>query len=296
MFQSSLRLVYCVLIPFFILITAIFLSCIIAYFIVILSNNSLPLNQTISRLTQVLLVLSIFPALRLLHFNKQDLGFAERKVFGKQFIQGLLLGIITLLPVFILLYLLNVHVIDTSKVWTFSYLAKKMSLALLTAGLISFIEEPLFRGIILISLKQKTSVFIAVFFSAFYYALVHFLQNKTTIPANELNLFSSFQLAQQAFANLLNPSILSAFLALLMVGIFLAFLRLHFPVSLGLCIGCHTSWVWQIKMSKELFNTDFASPYAYLVSPYDGIIGGLVSLWLGLAILCYLFFQREKFS
>jgi len=91
---------------------------------------------------------------------------------------------------------------------------------------------------------------------------------------------------------LLNPNILSAFFALLMVGIFLAVLRTQVKASLGLCIGCHTCWVWQIKMSKSLFNTDFSSEYLYLVSSYDGVIGPLVTGWLLLAITGYFVYQR----
>ena len=84
-----------------------------------------------------------------------------------------------------------------------------------------------------------------------------------------------------------------------MVGIFLGVLRTQVKVSLGLCIGCHTCWVWQIKMSKQLFNTDFSSEYLYLVSSYDGVIGPLVTGWLMLAIAGYFVYQqinKAKFS
>ncbi|MFZ2726770.1 MAG: CPBP family intramembrane glutamic endopeptidase [Methylococcaceae bacterium] len=290
--MSLFRIAYNVLMPLFILIVSTAIACIIGYGLVLLTDNHLPLAKTISRITEVLLILSIFPALSILKLTKVDLGFSEKKIFSKQLIKGFTLGLSTLLPVFIVLYALGVHVIDDSKIITLAFFAKKISLALLTALIISLLEEPLFRGLIFISLKNKVSTVAAVFFSAFYYALVHFLQNKTEISANELSLLTSFQLAAGAFANLFNPSILSAFIALLMVGVFLAMIRLKIPNSLGWCIGCHTAWVLQIKLSKEFFNTDFNSDYGYLVSHYDGVIGGLVSVWLLLAMTVYWIYQR----
>ncbi|MFZ2312129.1 MAG: CPBP family intramembrane glutamate endopeptidase, partial [Methylobacter sp.] len=82
--------------------------------------------------------------------------------------------------------------------------------------------------------------------------------------------------------------------ALLMVGIFLGVLRAQVKESLGLCIGCHTCWVWQIKMSKSLFNTDFNSEYLYLVSSYDGVVGPLVTVWLILAVGSYFVYKKVQ--
>jgi hypothetical protein len=47
-------------------------------------------------------------------------------------------------------------------------------------------------------------------------------------------------------------------------------------------------------MNKKLFNTDFSSDYAYLVSSYDGVIGPLVTVWLMLAIAAYLIYRRAN--
>jgi CAAX protease family protein len=169
---------------------------------------------------------------------------------------------------------------------------KKMTLTLLLALIISWIEEPLFRGILLTGLQRKLSVAAAIIVSATYYAVLHFLDASTNIPYQELTILSGFELLGEAFANLLNPEILPAFWALIMVGIFLGILRTRIKASLGLCIGCHTCWVWQIKMSKSVFNTNFSSDYLYLVSSYDGVIGPLVTGWLSLAIIGFILYRR----
>jgi len=64
--MSLFRIAYNVLIPLLVLLGATAIACIIGYGLVLLSDNHLPLAKTISRITEVLLILSIFPALSIL--------------------------------------------------------------------------------------------------------------------------------------------------------------------------------------------------------------------------------------
>jgi membrane protease YdiL (CAAX protease family) len=287
-----MRYLFYALIPFLVLLAATTLSCTLGYFIVLGIGDAIPFRQILTRSTQLFLVLSIFPAMAYLKINKEALGFAPTWLFFKQLLQGFGLGFITLLPVFIILSVLEINVLDETQVVTVGLLAKTMTINLLLALLISLIEEPLFRGLLLVSLHKKMSVIAAILISSIYYAGLHFLSIKTDLPVQDINAFSGFKLLGEAFGNLINPANLPAFFALLMVGIFLGVLRTQVKVSLGLCIGCHTCWVWQIKMSKKLFNTDLSSEYLYLVSDYDGIIGPLVAGWLLLAIAGYFIYQQ----
>jgi len=287
-----MRYLFYTFVPLLVLLAAISLACIVSYFIVQGIGEFVPFRKIISKSTQLFLVLSIFPAMAYLKINKEELGFAPRPVFLKQLLQGFGLGFLTLMPVFIILYVLEINVIDETHTWTFGLLARDIIISLLLALIISLIEEPLFRGILLAGLSKKLPVIVAILISSTYYAALHFLSSKTDIPVQDINLFSGFKLLGEAVGNLLNPSILSAFFALLLVGVFLAVLRTQVKASLGLCIGCHTCWVWQIKMSKKLFNTDFSSDYLYLVSSYDGVIGPLVTGWLMLAIAGYFLYQQ----
>jgi uncharacterized protein len=290
--QAMIRYLFYTIVPLLVLLAALSLACIVSYFIVLGIGDFISFRQIINRLAQLFLVLSIFPIMVYLKISKEELGFAARPVFLKQLFQGFGLGFITLTPVFIVLYMLKINVLDETQLWTAGLLARYMVINLLLALLISLIEEPLFRGIMLTSLSKKLPVMAAIIISSTYYAALHFFSSKTDIPVQDIGLFSGFKLLGEAFGNLLNPQILSAFFALLMVGIFLGVLRTQVKASLGLCIGCHTCWVWQIKMSKKLFNTDLISEYLYLVSNYDGVIGPLVTGWLMLAIGGYFVYQR----
>lgn len=284
--------IFYALIPLMVLLATASLASLAGYFIMLGIGDQLPLRKVITKTTQLFLVLSIFPAMAWLKISKEELGFAARSVFLKQLWQGFGLGLLTLLPVFVVLYALGVNVLDEGQHWTAGLIAKKTALSLLLALIISLIEEPIFRGILLVGLKKKLPVIAAIVISSLYYAALHFLNSKTDVPHQAVHLFSGFPLMLEAFTNLLNPEISSAFFALLLVGIFLAILRTQVKASLGLCIGCHTCWVWQIKMSKTLFNADLNSDYGYLVSSYDGVIGPLVTGWLGCAVIGYCIYKN----
>jgi membrane protease YdiL (CAAX protease family) len=285
------------LVPLLILLAAISLACIVGYFVVQELDADVPLRKIIRKATQVFLLLGIIPAMFYLKLSRQELGFAEKPVFFKQLRLGFALGFFTLMPVFIVLYLLDIQVPDLSQPWTWGWLAKKLIIELLLALLVSLFEEPIFRGILLAGLSRKLPVMATIFISAFYYAILHFLDSKTPIPRQDLDIFSGFHLLGEAFINLLNPDILSAFSSLFMVGIFLGLLRTRVPASLGVCIGCHTCWVWQIKLDKTLLNTDYHANFSYLVSHYnganDGVIGILVTLWLAAAVAVYLLYPKS---
>ncbi|QWF72440.1 CPBP family intramembrane metalloprotease [Methylomonas paludis] len=262
-------------------------ACVLSYGILQLSGEFVSLDKVISKATQFLLIISIFPLKKLLGLSWRSLGFAERNVFFKQVYQGMLLALITLLPVLMALYILHVHVFDDTRLWTAAKFAEKIGLGLLLALLIALFEEILFRGVLLTSLRQKMGAVAAIGISSFYYAALHFLKSSSTIAYADMTPASGFKLMAEAFGNWLNPAIFSAWLALFVVGVFLAVLRSRIPHSIGLCIGCHCGWVWQIKLSKDLFNVNPNADYLYLVSNYDGVVGPLVAGWLAMAIVLF---------
>jgi membrane protease YdiL (CAAX protease family) len=290
--KTMIRAVIYALVPLAVLLAAASLACIAGYFITLGLDGRFPIGKVATKTTQLFLVLSIFPAMAWMKLNREDLGFAAKKRFFKQLLQGFALGLLTLLPVFIIEYALGINIIDQAKNWTFSYALEKIAVSLALALLISLIEEPIFRGILFAGLKKKLNITAAIILSSSYYAALHFANSHSEIPYEQLTVFSGFPLMLEAFTNILSPINHSAFFALLMVGIFLSLLRIHVKTCLGLCIGCHTSWVWQIKMSKSLFNTNPSSDYLYLVSSYDGVIGPLVTGWLMLAVMVYFVYRN----
>jgi len=282
------------LVPLAVLLAVSVLSCLLGYFLIQIVGDRFTLAKVISKTTLIFLVLSIFPAMRWLKINRSDLGFAAGKTLLKQIPQGFAFGLLTLLPVLWLEYRLGIHSLDPAKHWTVLLLAQKMGLALLLALLISLVEEPLFRGLLITSLGRKMPLAIAILVSALYYASLHFLRSHSEIPSAQVTLSSGFTLLGEAFGSLFTPLYLPDWLSLLMVGMILGVIRTRAPQNLGLCIGCHAAWVWQIKISKPLFLTHFKSPYGFLVGHYDNVIGWLVAGWLSLVLLAYWVYRRFR--
>ncbi len=289
-----MRNLYYSLVPLAVLLIAILLASLIAYSVLSGFGNFVSMDKLVSKGAQVLLILSIYPFMRYLHLTKESIGFAGLKVFFRQIGLGFLLGLVTLLPVMFMLYFFEVKQFNPEYIWTIDNLGKAILGTLLIGILVALAEEPLFRGLLLTSLNKKLGVVLAIIISAGYYAGLHFLRSKTEIPYNEINIFSGLVLAGGAFANLFSYKVVSAFIALFMVGTFLGVLRTQVKQSLGLCIGCHASWVCQIKMNKKLFITDVNSELHYLVSSYDGVIGPLVSGWLFLVVISFLIYQHYQ--
>lgn len=293
--DSWLKKIYYSLVPLLILLFFAALASLVSYIILMIMGDVLSMRKLVSKAAQIFLLLSIFPLRHYLKLSWADIGFAKRSLFFKQVMQGLLLGLLSLMPVMLVLYSLDISVVDQSREWTMSAVAKRASLALLLATLISLGEEPIFSGILLAGLRKKMAVGLACLVSAGYYSAFHFVKTKTDIPYDELTLASGFQLMAEAFANILNPEILSAFIALLVVGLFLVTIRTQIANSIGICIGCHAAWVWQIKLGKDYFDTNSESDYYYLVSDYyDGVVGYLVAAWLSALILGYFIWKKYK--
>ncbi|MCK5121632.1 MAG: CPBP family intramembrane metalloprotease [Methylococcales bacterium] len=288
-----MKTIYYALVPLLILLFFAAISSVISYLILMIAGDIVSMRKIVSKAAQIFLLISIFPLRHYLKLTWSDIGFAAKSIFFKQIGYGLILGLITLMPVMIVLYAMDISIIDQAREWTAGKIISRVSLALLLALLISFAEEPLFSGILLAGLRKKMWLGLAAFLSATYYAAFHFVKTKTDIPYDELTIGSGFQLMAEAFANLLNPEIGSAFIALLVVGLFLVTIRTQIESSIGICIGCHAAWVWQIKLGKDFFNTNPNSEYYYLVSNYyDGVVGPLVSVWLSLAIVGYFIWKK----
>jgi membrane protease YdiL (CAAX protease family) len=289
-----LKRIYYALVPLAVLLAVSLLACLLGYLLIQVAGDRFTLSKVISKTTLVILVLSIFPAMGWLKIGRSDLGFAAGNLWLKQIPQGFALGLLTLLPVLSAEYLLGIQSLDPAKEWTALLIARKMGLILLLSLLISLIEESLFRGLLIASLGRKMPLFAAIAVSALYYASLHFLHSHSQVSGKEASLASGFRLLAEAFGNLFNGYNFPDWLALFAVGIFLGILRTRASSNLGLCIGCHSAWVWQIKMSKTLFDTHHNAEYGFLVGYYDGVIGWLVAGWLALFLLAYGVYLRVR--
>ena len=123
MSHGLIKTIYYALVPLFILLFFAALSAVLSYIFLMIAGDVISMRKIVSKGAQIFLLLSIFPLRHYLKLTWSDIGFAAKSVFFKQIAYGLVLGVITLLPVMLVLYALDISVIDQSKEWTAAKLA-----------------------------------------------------------------------------------------------------------------------------------------------------------------------------
>ncbi len=107
-----MKRVLAIISPFIVLFFATCCASLLAYTITQIFGDAVSFRTLFKRSTQFFLVCSIFPLMYLLKLSRRDIGFSSRTEIFKQLQQGFGIGFITLFPVLVSLYLLDVHVID----------------------------------------------------------------------------------------------------------------------------------------------------------------------------------------
>jgi membrane protease YdiL (CAAX protease family) len=123
---------------------------------------------------------------------------------------------------------------------------KGLSGALVSAAVVALMEELLFRGAVLGSLRQFHPWALALLISSGFYALVHFFQHPQS--PNQITWLSGFVTLGRMMAGLVDVQLLiPGFLALLLAGgiLGMAFLRTG---TLYESIGLHAGWIFWLKL------------------------------------------------
>lgn len=156
---------------------------------------------------------------------------------------------------------------------------------------VAIIEETFLRGAMWTGIARESGPRIATLLTALIYAVTHFV-GVYHIPADQASWSSGLTLlggALHAFAHPLG--IADAYLSLFAVGAVLGMVRAE-TGDIGACIGLHASWVWIITFVRETSVPNRASPLAFLLSRFDGVVGWLVLGWtIILGLVLYRFYR-----
>jgi len=264
-------------------LTASALAAIIAPILFqIFGSDAYKFESWVTRPTLLLLVLGMFPCFKYFKLNLKKIGYntSIAKV-QKQVFTGFTVGLAILSVVIASILLLDIRVLSSDSDLGFKLILK----ALLAGTSVALIEETLFRGLFFTLAKKWHNSITALFISSFFYAILHFIKPIQNIDQNNLSFSSGFDVLINAFQGLSTLQI-DNFLALFVVGIFLTLVRLR-TQSLIYCIGLHASWVFLIKVFKDLTDSNYTSDWAFLTGSYDGIIGWFSFFWLTLLSLAY---------
>jgi membrane protease YdiL (CAAX protease family) len=219
-----------------------------------------------------------------------------------RFSQSWLIGVLILsVPIYLLLAM-EIRVADTQVVISSTKISRHLISALWIGLIVGLIEEYVFRGWLLGWLQSKLNTIqsigqtSAVILSAFYFALLHFL--KPVVDHNNQNdsISAGFDVFLRSLKHLINHSDWDTFIALFLAGILLGLIKTLYNNGLILVIGIHAGWIFSIKATKSLTNSNPGNQWQFLVGQ-DGIVGYLSAGWLGIIILSlciYWHFQKTK--
>ena len=183
-------------------------------------------------------LLFLWPLIRWLQIRSaRDLGLVANAHPLRDVGAGFLMAAVPLLLFGALLLWLGVYSLRPS--FSLGTLAGRT----LSVVVVPFIEEPLFRGLILGVLLRSTSTPVAVFLSSAVFSILHFLkapEHTSTV----VTWASGFVSIANAFSQFGDPALLiAAFTTLFLLGWILADARIR-TRSLWLPIGLHAGWIF----------------------------------------------------
>ncbi|MBK1647150.1 CPBP family intramembrane glutamic endopeptidase [Rhabdochromatium marinum] len=242
-------------------------------------------QRILARLAQVIMLLGLWPFLHWLRLDHRTcLGFDQaRRVFGRKLMLGWCLGTLMMGSIVALLLLSGARVFESWEPSLPLELAQTALRALIAGLLIALLEETFFRGALFAALRRRHSLWSAASWSAALYALVHFMKPQA-LPAGMVADWSGIAwMLGSLFAGPLQLHHLDSLLALWLAGLLLALVRER-SGSLALGIGLHAGWVFVIQVSRRLSDGVETAPWSWLAGDYDGVIGLLAAVVLGLII------------
>ncbi len=250
-------------------------------------------HRLMSRLAQIFILLGIWPLLRLFQLaDRVSLGYgvsgpALRRAVGWGWVQGVAI----LLALVLALLALEIRVPDPNLA-DWSAILGKVLQALIGGLLIGVLEETFFRGALYTAIRRRDGLASALFWSSLLYAVLHFMKPGALPEGMVFDGSGSLWMFVQVFVDVFQWKHLDSLVALFLVGLFLALVRER-TGHIGWCIGLHAGWVFVIQTTRRVTDGNESSGLAFLVGGYDGTIGWLAALWIGLLALGYWMWSRR---
>jgi hypothetical protein len=201
-----------------------------------------------------------------------------------------LFGVLSLsIPICVLISL-KIRIADTQALASITHILGNMIVALWIGLIVGLVEEYIFRGWLLGWLQTKLANLrylgstLAVSISAFYFAMLHFLKPAIELNSQHNTLSAGMDVFLRSLKHLFEHAHVDTLIALFLAGLLLGLIKIVFNNGLILVIGIHAGWVFTLKTTKTLTNSNPGSQWNHLVGQ-DGIIGYLSAGWLSLIVL-----------
>ncbi len=233
-------------------------------------------------------------ARRLRLTDRASLGYGvPRALFLRELAVAFMIGAPLMAAIALVIAGLGLRQWKPHLVVTAAVLARIAAIGLARGFAVALIEESFLRGAMFTAVARESGTRLAVLVTALVYAASHFIA-QYHVDAAHIGWSAGLVMLGGALRAFAHPLALAdAFLALFAVGVVLGMVR-ALTGHIGACIGLHASWVWVITFVRETSVPETASPLAFLVSRFDGVVGWLVLAWTVLAgVLLYVFYARR---
>jgi membrane protease YdiL (CAAX protease family) len=199
---------------------------------------------------------------------------------------GLVLGVVTMTVVVGIMTALGLLDWTAAADFNPSALAKIVSMRLMSALAVAFIEETFLRGAMFTGIERESGTGAALVLTAVVYSASHFFASFHIAP-DQVSAWSGFDLIAGTLRIFAHPrGVADAFLCLMAVGVVLGIVRAK-TGNIAACIGLHTGWVWVMLVVHQMSQPLRTAPLSFLLSRFDGFVGWLVLAWtvlLGFAL------------
>lgn len=203
-----------------------------------------PFHRFVNRSLLALALLGLWPFLRVLGIQSwSSVGLVRSAEAWKDLGRGFLLGFLSLALVALIAFGFGARKLNPTL--TTSLLLSGLFKALFSAVVVALLEELLFRGALLGSLRRAHSWKTALLVSSAVYAIVHFFQRPQS--PSDIHWYSGFVILGRMLQGFVDWELLfPGFLTLTVAGaiLALAFLRTG---ALYRSIGLHAGWVFWLK-------------------------------------------------
>ena len=244
-------------------------------------------DRVMRRVGMVLLAIALWWVLRREGLaDRRTLGYGlPRRKFIRQMSAAFAAGLLLMLPIVLGLFGLNLR--EWSIEFTELSIAKLCVEGILTGFIVAFVEETFLRGAMFGVIQRESGDALAILLSSLLYAAVHFLDGKLRIPASEMTFAGGMQIAAHTFERFAAPlELLDSFAALFAFGVLLSLLRLR-TGAIAASIGLHAGGVCIITMLRNSSDVNPHAALSWLVGSYDGVIGWMMLLWIGMVTIIY---------
>jgi membrane protease YdiL (CAAX protease family) len=254
-----------------------------------------PVHRVMNRLAMLIALVGLVVLTRRLRLSHRSaLGYGlPRGQFLRQLGLGWVAGIGLMLPLVALLLVFDVRQI---KPGIDGELPPMILQGLLSGLVIALIEETFFRGILFTAVARTSGARAAIIAPSILYAALHFLGGKLRVPPEDVSWEHGFHVLSRLFERYAQPlAFIDSFLALVALGILLAFVRLR-TGAIAACIGLHAAGVCMIFILRDTTVVDSSSQLAGVVGTYDGVIGWAALVWFAVIGVAYSQLYKPQLS